>query len=83
MRRKPLVLGRSARSRAFLDKRFASNPCGKFDSDFMAKVYGEPLVANRGSEIPEPSGLASPLGRNSKDAGSDSTSGEATARLPQ
>ena len=48
----------------FLYKRFASNPCGKFDSDFMAKVYGEPLVANRGSEIPEPSGLASPLGRN-------------------
>ena len=48
----------------FLDKRFASHPCGKFDSDFMAKVYGEPLAANRGSEIPEPSGLASPLGRN-------------------
>ena len=48
----------------FLDKRFASHPCGKFDSGFMAKVYGEPLTANRGSEIPEPSGLASPLGRN-------------------
>ena len=48
----------------FLDKRFASHSCGKFDSGFMAKVYGEPLTANRGSEIPEPSGLASPLGRN-------------------
>ena len=48
----------------FLDKRFSSHPCGKFDSDFMAKVYGEPLAANRGSKIPEPNGLASPLGRN-------------------
>ena len=48
----------------FLDKRFASHPCGKFDSGFMLKVYGEPLTANRGREIPEPSGLASPLGRN-------------------
>ena len=48
----------------FLDKRFSIHPCGKFDSDFMAKVYGEPLTANRGSEIPESSGLASPLGRN-------------------
>jgi predicted NBD/HSP70 family sugar kinase len=48
----------------FLDKRFSNYPCGKFDSDFMTKVYGEPFAANRGSEIPEPSGLASPLGRN-------------------
>jgi predicted NBD/HSP70 family sugar kinase len=48
----------------FLDKRFSNHPCGKFDSDFMAKVYGQALAANRSGEIPEPSGLASPLGRN-------------------
>jgi len=48
----------------FLNKRFSSHPCGKFDSDFMAKVYQEPFCGISGNEVPEPRGLASPLGRN-------------------
>ena len=50
----------------FLNKRFSSHPCGGFDRDFMSKVYGEPFCGKSGSEIPEPRGLASSLGRNLK-----------------
>ena len=50
----------------FLNKRFSSHPCGGFDRDFMSKVYGEPFYGKSGSEIPEPRGLASSLGRNLK-----------------
>ncbi len=48
----------------FLNKRFSGHPCGKFDSDFMAKVYQEPFCGKSGNEVPESRGLASPLGRN-------------------
>ena len=44
---------------------------------------GNPWTANRGSEIPEPSGLASPLGRNLEGCRIGFDLGEATARLPQ
>ena len=47
-----------------LQNRFCDHPCGQFDRDFMAKVYGEPFSGTIGSAIPEPLGLASPLGRN-------------------
>ena len=49
----------------------------------MAKVYGEPLAANRGSEIPEPNGLASPLGRNLEGCRIGFDLGGSDARLPQ
>ena len=48
----------------FLTERFSSQPCGKFDSDFMTKVYQEPFSGTISDEVPEPRGLASPLGRN-------------------
>jgi predicted NBD/HSP70 family sugar kinase len=48
----------------FLNKRFSSHPCGEFDRDFMTKVYQEPFSRTTGDEVPEPRGLASPLGRN-------------------
>jgi predicted NBD/HSP70 family sugar kinase len=48
----------------FLNKRFANHPCGEFDRAFMAKVYQESFSGTIGDEVPEPRGLASPLGRN-------------------